>query len=230
MKSITVNHSDKGSHPAKFKTYPDKCPQCHHSIDPTIIWAFGDKNKRGKDDCLQAVYQCPRTSCFKVFIAYHHVIDTDTQLQNPTLKYVQPISKVKPQLDPIFSGISPSFVKIYGEAHAAEEDGLSEICGVGYRKALEFLIKDYLIEKYGVPRDDVEKSPLGSCITDHVDDSRLKAVAKRATWLGNDEAHYLKKWEEKDLADLKMLIDLTLHWIKMEELTKAALTDMPEPK
>jgi hypothetical protein len=38
----------------------------------------------------------------------------------------------------------------------------------------------------------------------------------------------LRKWEEKDLNDLKMLIALTLHWIEMDELTKKVMADMPE--
>ncbi len=52
----------------------------------------------------------------------------------------------------------------------------------------------------------------------------------RAVWLGNDQTHYLRKWEDKDLADLKRLIQLTLHWIEMDELTKKTLEDMPEGK
>jgi hypothetical protein len=33
----------------------------------------------------------------------------------------------------------------------------------------------------------------------------------------------------KDLQDLKKLIDLTVHWIEMEETTREIMTDMPEP-
>lgn len=41
--------------------------------------------------------------------------------------------------------LSPNFVKIYHQAEQAENTGLSDICGLGYRKALEFLVKDYAI-------------------------------------------------------------------------------------
>jgi hypothetical protein len=37
--------------------------------------------------------------------------------------------------------ISKSYCDIYEEAHKAEEFGLTQVCGVGYRKALEFLLK-----------------------------------------------------------------------------------------
>jgi hypothetical protein len=55
-------------------------------------------------------------------------------------------------------------------------------------------------------------------------------VAKRAAWLGNDETHYIRKWEDKDLDDLKKLIKLTVLWIEMEQMTKDALVEMPEGK
>ncbi|MGF6947536.1 hypothetical protein QF028_000029 [Neobacillus sp. B4I6] len=40
-------------------------------------------------------------------------------------------------------------------------------------------------------------------------------MAERAVWLGNDETHYVRKWDDKDLKDLKNLIDLTVYFISM---------------
>ena len=58
--------------------------------------------------------------------------------------------------------------------------------------------------------------PMGQCIEKYIDHSRIKALAKRATWLGNDFAHYLKKHTDHDLKDLKELISLTMQWINLE--------------
>lgn len=55
-------------------------------------------------------------------------------------------------------------------------------------------------------------------------------VAERASWLGNDETHYIRIWEDQSLSDLKKLIELTLHWIEMEELSKSFETKMPNKK
>jgi len=112
--------------------------------------------------------------------------------------------------------ISPMFVKIYCESEFAEQESLSEICGVGYRKALEFLIKDYLIKKSSEKEKEIKKKSLGDCIKELIDNTRIKEIAKRATWLGNDETHYFRKWEDKDLEDLKRLIEITVHFITME--------------
>ena len=36
------------------------------------------------------------------------------------------------------------FLTIYNQSLSAEDNNLDQIAGIGYRKALEFLIKDYL--------------------------------------------------------------------------------------
>ena len=65
-------------------------------------------------------------------------------------------------------------------------------------------------------------------ITEYIDDSNIKNVATRAVWLGNDETHYIRVWEDKDLPFLKKLIDLTIHWIEAKELTKTMIEEMPD--
>jgi hypothetical protein len=130
----------------------------------------------------------------------------------------------------IITKISPDFVTIFGEAEVAEQQGLKLICGPGYRKALEFLVKDYAIRLHQDRVDEIKSLPLAQCIRDNVTDQNVRNVAARAVWLGNDETHYLRRWEDKDVADLKRLIRLTLHWIEMDELTQQALKEMPEGK
>src|SRR6266496_6550755 len=43
--------------------------------------------------------------------------------------------------------VSPSFVKILNQSLAAESHNLDQLVGIGLRKALEFLIKDYCVYK-----------------------------------------------------------------------------------
>ncbi len=49
-----------------------------------------------------------------------------------------------------------------------------------------------------------------------------------AFWLGNDETHYLRKWEQHDVDDLVTLIKLTTNWIEIEHLSKSYVEEMPE--
>ena len=127
--------------------------------------------------------------------------------------------------------ISSDFVRIFNEAYSAEQMSLSNICGVGYRKALEFLVKDYVSKDK--PEEQIvaiRNKPLSKCIDEYVTDERIKLVSKRAVWLGNDETHYVRKWEGKDVHDLKGIIHLVLRWIEQEVETEALLNDMPERK
>jgi hypothetical protein len=71
---------------------------------------------------------------------------------------------------------------------------------------------------------------LGNCIAEYVKNDRISQTAARATWLGNDETHYVRKWEDKDVKDLKNLIGLTVRWIEMEQMTDDAIKDMPAGK
>jgi hypothetical protein len=128
--------------------------------------------------------------------------------------------------------ISPDFCSIYNQAHKAEQLGLLLVSGPGYRKALEFLVKDYLTSQQTTEeaKKDIADSPLMACIKKYVTDTRMKTTAERATWLGNDETHYIRKWEDKDLQDMKNLIQLTCYWIQSEHLTSAAALEMPQGK
>lgn len=89
----------------------------------------------------------------------------------------------------------------------------------GYRKALEFLIKDCLISINPDEREKIEKLWLGEAIK-KIGNKNIQICAERAAWLGNDEIHYLRVWADKDIEHLKDLIDLTVGWIEAEEKTK----------
>ena len=112
--------------------------------------------------------------------------------------------------------LSPQFSTIYEQALRAEQEHLDQIAGFGYRRALEFLVKDYAISKQTDEKDKIQAMPMAQCIERFIEHPRTKALAKRAAWLGNDYAHYLKKHTDRDLKDLKALISLTVQWINLE--------------
>ena len=206
-------------------SYPNECPICLRSIDPID---FGQGLVNGSK--IDKIFRCPSQACGRLFIARYKPTKTAQNQPIFVLSELFPRTIERSKHSEMIINVSPEFVSIFGEAEVAEKHGLKLICGPGYRKALEFLIKDYLIRSHTDKTGEIKKLPLARCITDHVSDGRVQQVAARAVWLGNDETHYERKWGDKDLSDLKTLIGLTVHWIEMDELTTKALSDMPEGK
>lgn len=198
----------------------DTCPHCGIGIQPLLL-ATSFINTMS----LEIVYKCPRAGCEKTFIGWY----CWTKLYDYKLIETYPRQRIQiKEFDPTIIDISPSFVQIYNEAYSAEQIKLLHISGMGYRKALEFLIKDYVITINPDSAKTVmdHKTTLNRVIKEFISDARIIQTAERASWLGNDETHYVRKWEDKDVNDLKTLIDLVIHWILMERLTDIYLKNM----
>lgn len=194
-----------------FQTSPDICPICHRHIVPISICAFNPFN-----NYYEVVFRCNNTKCQHLFIATY----TYDKKGHQVISKLNPRNSKPIELNDKIKNISPSFYKIYAQALEAEALGLDEITGVGLRKALEFLIKDYCIHKNPTKEEDIKKTLLMQTINTYMNEApKVRSVATKAVWLGNDETHYIRKWEDKDISHLKMLIDLTLHWIESELLT-----------
>ena len=107
---------------------------------------------------------------------------------------------------------------------------LTKIAGTGFRRALEFLVKDYASrEQPDDVKETICRKPMVQCIKDHIQEEGIKTVAERAAWLGNDETHYLRKWEDKDINDLIDLIDSVSGWIVIHLKTEELKKSMPRP-
>ena len=134
------------------------------------------------------------------------------------------------QVPPEISSISSTFAKTYTQVLAAEQQELDELIGIGLRKALEFLVKDFAITEYPGDSAAIQKASLKDCIEQYIGDVDAKACAHRAAWLGNDFTHYLRLWPEKDLLELKKLISLTVFWITNALKSRASRASMPSPR
>ena len=208
--------------PARLKEVPDSCPICHKSIHPEYIGACC----HDKRAIVQVVFRCVSHQCQEVFIATYRGLLEASNRASCSLINVAPKVSMPSKFSPTISTVSPSFIEIYNQAMTAESSGLTEIVGIGLRKQLEFLVKDYLIQQKASDAEAIKKTPLGQCIKKYIDDANVAACAERATWLGNDEAHYVRKWKDKDISDLKLLIKLTVNWMENVLLTKDYINDM----
>lgn len=204
---------------------PDKCPICGYSIEPMPVLEYECMD----GEQISVICICPRQDCNILFIAQYYK-NTNNYRDKYSLREYAPYSLENRVFDDIISGISSSFIKIYNESSRAEKMGLLEVSGVGYRKAIEFLVKDYCSLKYNEKIQEIRELFLSKCIKEYIDDPRIKACAERAVWIGNDETHYVRLWEDKDINDMKALIELMISWIIVEVQTQNYLETMNNGK
>ncbi|QDP86741.1 DUF4145 domain-containing protein (plasmid) [Chryseobacterium sp. SNU WT5] len=213
--NITVDQYSR-----EFNKLPDFCPHCFIKQIPQI--KGGVYNSKIN---LNLFLICSNEDCKKSFIAFYSKAQNSSALQ---LSGVSIGNLQTKEFSSDISSISEKFIEIYNQAFFAEQNNLFEITGVGYRKSLEFLIKDYCLKNNTSESEKILNMPIMQVINSYVNDERIKNISKRAVWLGNDETHYIRIWDNKDVTILKTLIDLVVHWIEMEEMSKLMIIEMPE--
>lgn len=118
----------------------------------------------------------------------------------------------------ILSQISPRFILSYNQALRAESVGDIELSAIGYRQALECLIKDYAITELNADKNTVIKQSLFEAIEIYLKESELISVADVVRILGNDYAHYDRKYPQHDFKLLKTYMDIFIKMIEAKIL------------
>ncbi|QNL91302.1 DUF4145 domain-containing protein [Lactococcus lactis] len=182
-------------------TVPNTCIHCHKDVGFLEVAATPPIQQDG-GNVVAITFLCPSCSKFSVYeydeLGYsgNFVLVDYSYTQTANVNLPNNIEKV-----------SEEFVNIFKQAATAEAYGLKDICGVAYRKAAEFLIKDYVIRKFPENEEDIKNQFLGKIISDKLDAfPKIQTLAKATAWLGNDETHYVRKHSDKDLADLKAFL------------------------
>lgn len=124
-------------------------------------------------------------------------------------------------LDSGIESTYPRFAKIYKQALTAESFGLDELSGMGMRKAVEALIKQFAAEKSPDQKDKIEKETLKQVI-DNLDIQDVQLLALANTYLGNDFTHLIPKHPGYTLQDLKNFIEALQYFILMYRRLSAA--------
>jgi hypothetical protein len=192
---------------------PNICPHCHVANEPRQLFAYFDR----KVNKLISVWLCNYNKCNKVF-AVSHIENTNNEYVIERNLNGLPKGPIWPK--PIFdlkdgntigteNEEQSKFIKTYLQSLEAEANGLDEIAGMGYRKAIEYLVKDWAIHLNQNDKDKILGQWLSAVIKDYFFGD-LKEILERATWLGNDQAHYNKLFEEYNINHLKELIDLIM--------------------
>lgn len=204
MKTAIVSFHGAGRQTVKFE-YPEYCPHCGKNISPEKIYVSDSEDSYSSEDARFVVtFRCSRSACKKYF-AVEYIFTSASKLCSIAKYSYRPPIKVK--LPENIEKVSPVFVEIYSQATVAESEALDQIAGVGYRKAAEFLIKDYAISKNKDDEEKIKAIMLGQVIAEYLNDfPKIQALAKSVAWIGNDETHYVRRHDDKDIQDLKKFI------------------------
>lgn len=216
VKTITIHnliHTQRFN--AHFKT-DNCCSRCHsgvESLEKTGFVVDADSHF-----LISFLEYCP--VCHQMALREFPIVTKDRfksgdfylgDCHSNTFPYFETLTEFEQNI----SDLSPRFIEIYHQAEKAEQAGLSEICGMGYRKALEFLIKDYLIKNNPESEEEIAGELLSPSIN-RIENSKIKTLAKGSAWLGNDECHYIRKHEDYSIDDLKVFINAVVAFINSE--------------
>ena len=184
---------------------PNKCPHCGMTMIPHVIYASSNEECQDWSKTIGVFLQCSDSDCSNYFSErYVSNPQTNSKFKIIPNTYRPPIIIDLPEN---IDKVSRDFVEIYSQATEAESRGLDQIAGVGYRKSLEFLIKDHLIRINPEEEDSIKSKMLGPVISKYLGDfPKLQNLARAATWIGNDETHYIKRHDDKDIRDMKQFI------------------------
>lgn len=213
MRKFTCNFYDTNNVTCVIDL-PSTCPHCGRSLSPEVMFrspfGIGYANTNIEKTRIITIYRCTYEDCFKFFILEYSVEPSPYSNEEEYIchkidySYTPPISN---NLPINISNAFPDFTDIYNQAIMAEQYKLTKISGIGYRKALEFLIKDFIIRKDPQSEENIKNKFLGKVISEDLTDlPRVQQLAKAANWISTDEVHYEQRFSDGDIEAMKRFI------------------------
>lgn len=183
---------------------PITCPYCDNYIEPVPV-----ESSRlpydAKSAALLVSYRCP--ACDKRFIGIYVLNGDDADYLS-----MVPIANEE-MISRVFEKISPRFVAIHQQAFRAEARGDTEISIVGYRTAIEILLKDYAVGMLGRPVEEVIRKGLRQTIGDYAPDD-ISAAADVVRIIGDDYTHYVNSHPDVEFGEFKNYYSMLLSFIE----------------
>lgn len=214
MNYITKNfHDIFNCAPEMNCTYqkPAQCPYCGLGCDPLILnHNLVSPFTSRPPHFVFLVLQC--TACKKLFTATYMVENAHSSLCCMTPEHSDVFS------DEQLENLSPRFIEMYNQALRAKDNGDLNLAAIGYRTALEILVKDYAINELHEPREKVVNKKLFPAISEYLPANTLIKAADVIRILGNDHTHYERKYPEFDFKLLQEYMDIFINLVRVRLL------------
>lgn len=198
---------------------PGICPFCGIGIQPQIPIPFRIPAvipyKNGANTYF--VFECP--VCTETFFA---VYEQTFPQSAPNLVAVFPHPKPTVLIPADLKELFPDFFELYNQANIAERNGLSKITGMAYRKALEILVKQYLIQQTPDEKEKILNEALGRSI-DRISSAKIQSLAKAISWIGNDQTHMVQRHPDYNVPEMKNFMLALCHLIIAEHIADDAV-------
>ena len=156
----------------------EECPNCKKALAPQNL--YGIVHARDDKEILSVADYC--NGCHSLIVSEYEISRKLTRTLSDgrkeyseknynmiKLNHSAPINFKEKEFNEKLKKVSPQFVKVYNQALKAEEFSLDEIAGLGYRKSLEFLIKDFAIYNNPEKADEIKSTWMMKCIKDYID-------------------------------------------------------------
>ena len=200
---------------------PDICPMCKAVISPNPLQGFVYNDPmisfhvEREQKAVIIFFFCPK--CQKVFSG-QYIVGRHGRGYSSNSHFINlhPFLHSPKEFSELIQTLSPAFVSIYNQSLQAESEGLSDVAGPGYRKSLEFLVKDFAIRGNPTDEESIKAEMLGGVINKYIDNKKIKTLAEKSVWIGNDLTHYEQRHKSLSLEDMKRFVNAMVTFIESE--------------
>jgi len=201
---------------------PSICPHCGEKMSPRYCYGISRElsNDTSRTHSAGLLLQCVNCEKYFVRIFLLNQLDENYAPIEMKLSYNPPIDANIPKE---INDISEKFSDIYIQALKAKQAGLDQIYGIGLRKALEFLAKDFAIHLDPDKKEEITKNQLGYVIKNFFKDyPNIIKLFQAASWIGNDEVHYDRKFPNEDAETISKFISVIMMQVSSQLIYEKA--------
>ncbi len=190
---------------------PKYCPVCGEKQVPQQIKSFLFPPKKEKQ-YGSVCYEC--SSCGNYYIVTYDIVRKE---KTGFVGSFCPEIRGPKFYDDVLGELSPRYLTACQQAVNAEFRGDLELAAIGYRSALECVVKDYAIKELDKPHDEVAGKSLFAAIGEYLSEQKeLLNTADVVRLLGNDYTHYERKYPEYDFDLLKQYFNIFTAFLRMK--------------
>lgn len=184
---------------------PKSCPYCEQVQTPFVKSSSGLEQN---DSLFSVIFIC--NECKQHFLIQYKKQATNlyNSIHNSHPVYISYKSSDE-QFSQDLKECSPDFTTIFSQLNIAEKHNLNDLLKLGYRKAIEQLVWDYLIKFENKSENSLQKKTFSARIQ-LLNLPQTPWLSDLIAWIGNDGAHPYQRHEDLTIEDMKHLSNIVI--------------------